>query len=123
VGRSKFDYIVELDDAEAVRALQPDFNCLRSIRTRGVIVTSRADGDADFVSRFFAPSVGIDEDHVTGSAHCCLASFWSRRLGRTRFVARQVSGRGGVLRVGIEGDRARLAGQAVTVARGELVSR
>jgi predicted PhzF superfamily epimerase YddE/YHI9 len=112
---------VELEDADAVRALQPDFNCLRSIRTRGVIVTSRSEGDADFVSRFFAPSVGIDEDHVTGSAHCCLTAFWSRRLGRTRFVARQVSPRGGILRVALEGDRVRLAGQAVTVLRGELM--
>ena len=120
VGRSRFDYLVELENAAAVCALNPDFNALRLIRTRGVIVTSRAEGEADFVSRFFAPSVGIDEDHVTGSAHCCLTAFWSRRLGRTRFVARQVSPRGGILRVALEGDRVRLAGQAVTVARGEL---
>jgi predicted PhzF superfamily epimerase YddE/YHI9 len=123
VGRSRFDYLVELENEDAVRGLQPDLQCLRSIRTRGVIVTSRASGpDADFVSRFFAPSVGIDEDHVTGSAHCCLTPFWSRRLGRTDFVARQVSPRGGILKVRLEGDRVRLAGQAVTVMRGELVT-
>jgi len=124
VGRSKFDYVVELEDEETVRVLNPDFHCLRSIRTRGVIVTSRAtSGDADFVSRFFAPSVGIDEDQVTGSAHCCLTPFWSRRLGTARLVARQLSVRGGVLKVTLEGDRVRLAGQAVTVMRGELLTR
>ena len=123
VGRSRFDYLVELEDERAIRALQPDIAALRAIPTRGVIVTSRADdGRADFVSRFFAPSAGIDEDHVTGSAHCCLAPFWSRRFGRTRFSARQLSPRGGVLKVAIEGDRVRLAGQAVTVMRGELMA-
>jgi predicted PhzF superfamily epimerase YddE/YHI9 len=123
VGRSRFDYVVELEDETAVRALRPDFAGLRSIQTRGVIVTSRAeDGHGDFVSRFFAPSVGIDEDHVTGSAHCCLAPFWSRRSGRTRFDARQLSPRGGAMKVTLEGERVRLAGQAVTVMRGELMS-
>ena len=123
VGRSRFDYLVELEDERAIRALQPDIAALRAIPTRGVIVTSRADdGRADFVSRFFAPSAGIDEDHVTGSAHCCLAPFWSRRFGRTRLSARQLSPRGGVLKVAIEGDRVRLAGQAVTVMRGELMA-
>jgi PhzF family phenazine biosynthesis protein len=124
VGRSRFDYLVELESEEAVRRVQPDFQRLRSIQTRGVIVTSRAsDGNADFVSRFFAPSVGIDEDHVTGSAHCCLAPFWSRRFGKTRFAARQLSPRGGVLKVALEGERVRLAGQAVTVMCGELKAR
>ena len=123
VGKSRFDYLVELDGEDAVRGLRPDFQSLRAIRTRGVIVTSRAaEGHDDFVSRFFAPAAGIDEDQVTGSAHCCLAPFWSRRFAKTRFVARQLSARGGVLKVALEGDRVRLAGQAVTVMRGELIS-
>ncbi len=90
---------------------------------RGVIVTSRAvSSDCDFVSRFFAPAFGIDEDPATGSSHCCLAPFWSRRLNKTTFIARQLSARGGVLKMQLAGDRVRLAGQAVTVLRGELVA-
>jgi PhzF family phenazine biosynthesis protein len=120
-GRSRFDYLVELESEAAVRNLRPDFAKLRAVPVRGVIVTSRAtSGDCDFVSRFFATGAGIDEDPVTGSAHCALAPFWSRRLGKTEFVARQVSARGGVLRVRLDGDRVRIAGQAVTVLRGEL---
>ena len=75
----------------------------------------------DFVSRFFAPGSGIDEDPVTGSAHCCLAPSWSAKLGKTEFVAHQLSARGGVLRLRLEGDRVKLLGQAVTVFRGELL--
>ncbi|MGH9349386.1 MAG: PhzF family phenazine biosynthesis protein, partial [Vicinamibacterales bacterium] len=87
------------------------------------IVTSRsANPDFDFVSRFFAPGAGIDEDPVTGSSHCCLAPFWSRRLKKNRFMARQVSARGGVLQVQMHGDRVRLGGQAVTVMRGEILA-
>ena len=87
------------------------------------MVTSRATTDGwDFVSRFFAPGSGIDEDPVTGSAHCCLTPFWSQRLGKTELIARQVSPRGGTLRVRIDGDRVRLGGQAVTVLRGELIA-
>jgi predicted PhzF superfamily epimerase YddE/YHI9 len=92
------------------------------VDARGVIVTSRATStDHDFVSRFFAPQSGIDEDPVTGSAHCCLAAFWRTELGKDRFVARQLSARGGVLQLQIVGDRVRLSGQAVTVLRGELL--
>ena len=93
---------------------------LRAIPVRGVIVTSRAK-EYDFVSRFFAPGSGIDEDPVTGSAHCCLGPFWSTRLNKTEFVAYQASARGGVVRVRLEGDRVRLGGQAVTVLRGHLL--
>lgn len=121
VGRSRFDYLVELDGEAAVRALRPDLAKLRAVETRGVIVTARSDrpGD-DFVSRFFAPAVGIDEDPVTGSAHCALAPYWSERLGKTAFRARQVSSRGGVLKVQLNEDRVLIAGQAVTVLSGEL---
>jgi PhzF family phenazine biosynthesis protein len=122
VGKSRFDYLVELDGADAVLKVQPDFARLRAIRARGVIVTSRsAAPDCDFVSRFFAPASGIDEDPVTGSAHCCLAPFWSRRLDKDRFVARQLSARGGILRVRLDGERVRLSGEAVTVLRGDLL--
>jgi PhzF family phenazine biosynthesis protein len=123
VGRSKFDYLVELDSEDAVARLRPDSARLAAIPTRGVIVTARsARPDFDFVSRFFAPAVGIDEDPVTGSAHCCLAPFWSRRLRKEDFLARQISARGGVLKVCLAGDRVLLAGQAVTVLRGDLLA-
>ena len=89
---------------------------------RGVIVTSRASTPGfDFVSRFFAPRVGVNEDPVTGSAHCTLAPFWAARLGKAELVAYQASPRGGVVRVRPQGDRVTLGGQAVTVLRGELV--
>jgi PhzF family phenazine biosynthesis protein len=121
VGKSGLDYLVEVESEEAVRAVQPDFRRLATIPVRGFIVTSRSrSGREDFVSRFFAPACGIDEDSVTGSAHCCLATFWSRRLARQRFTARQLSPRGGVLRVAVDGNRVRLEGQAITVSRGEL---
>ena len=121
VGRNKFDYLVELASEEEVRALQPDHRRLRELGVRGVIVTSRgANGHYDFVSRFFAPGSGIDEDPVTGSAHCCLAPFWAERLGKREFVAYQASRRGGTLLVRLEGDRVKIAGRAVTVLRGEL---
>jgi PhzF family phenazine biosynthesis protein len=123
VGKSRFDYLIELDGEDAVRRLGPDFARLRTISARGVITTSlSATPGCDFVSRFFAPGSGIDEDPVTGSAHCCLAPFWSRRLNKTRFLARQVSPRGGVLKVELAGNRVRLGGQAVTVLRGELLA-
>jgi predicted PhzF superfamily epimerase YddE/YHI9 len=121
VGRGRLDCLVEVADESIVRGVQPDLDRLRRVPTRGVIVTSRsATADRDFVSRFFAPSTGINEDFVTGSAHCCLAPFWARRLGRTSMVAHQLSSRGGVLKLTVEGDRVRIAGQAVTVVRGEL---
>lgn len=121
VGKNKFDYIVELESAEMVRKLQPDFFALRKMKVRGVIVTSRSDApEYDFISRFFAPGSGIDEDPVTGSAHCCLGPFWRQRLGKTEFVAWQASSRGGMVRVRLEGERVILGGQAVTVLRGEL---
>ena len=123
VGKSRFDYLVELDGEDAVRKLRPDFGRMKKLGGRGIIVTSRsASPEWDFVSRFFAPASGIDEDPVTGSAHCCLAPFWSRRLGKNTFVARQVSARGGELRVELKGERIGLAGQAVTVLRAELLA-
>jgi PhzF family phenazine biosynthesis protein len=121
VGRGRLDYIVEIE-GERVRSLRPDFARLLTVETRGVIVTGRSpDPSFDFVSRFFAPSTGLDEDYVTGSAHCCLAPFWARRLGKTSLLGRQQSARGGTVRIDVEGDRVRLAGEAVTVLRGQLI--
>jgi PhzF family phenazine biosynthesis protein len=113
---------VEVASEEALRALAPDFKRLAEVPVRGVIVTSRsADPRFDFVSRFFAPASGVDEDPVTGSAHCCLADYWRQRLGKTEFVAYQASARGGVVKVRVVRDRAVLGGRAVAVARGELL--
>ena len=123
VGRSKFDYLVALDSEDAVRSLKPDLAALERVDARGIIVTSRATTPGfDFVSRFFAPRSGVPEDPVTGSAHCALTPFWSERLDRTEMTAYQASPRGGVIRVRLAGDRVTLAGQAVTVLRGELLS-
>ena len=122
VGRSRFDYLVEVESEANVRELRPDFGAIRRLPVRGVIVTSAATTPGwDFVSRFFAPAAGVDEDPVTGSAHCCLTPYWSAKLGKTTLVARQVSARGGTMRVTLDGDRVRMAGQAITVMRGELV--
>jgi len=123
VGRNVDDLIVLLDDEAAVRSLTPDFGALRRLAVRGVTVTAPASGPGfDFVSRFFAPAVGVDEDPVTGSAHCCLAPFWRQRTGRDEMVGYQASARGGVVRVRVAGERVVLSGQAVTVARGELLA-
>ena len=122
IARSRFDYLVEVDSEETVRRLSPDFTALRRVDARGIIVTSRATtAGFDFVSRFFAPASGIDEDPVTGSSHCTLAPHWSERLGKLDLVAYQASPRGGVIRTRVQGDRVILGGQAVTVLRGELV--
>lgn len=122
VGRSVFDYVVEVQTESEVKAATPDLAAISRIDTRGVIVTSRSDRpEIDFVSRFFAPGSGIDEDPVTGSAHCALGPYWQTRLGKANFSARQLSERGGELRVRVDGERVRIAGQAVTVMRATLV--
>ncbi|MHB1133085.1 MAG: PhzF family phenazine biosynthesis protein [Chloroflexota bacterium] len=122
VGRSQFDYLVEVDSAAIVRACAPDFALLKTVPARGVIVTSaEGAGEFDFVSRFFDPLTGLNEDPVTGSAHCTLAPYWAERLGKSEMRAYQASARGGVVRVRNAGERVFVAGQAVTVLRGELV--
>jgi len=123
VGRNAFDYLVEIDSEEMLRGLAPDHSTLRKLPVRGIIVTARASTPPfDFVSRFFAPGSGIDEDPVTGSAHTALGPYWAGRLGRTEFTAFQASARGGVVRVRLNGDRVILGGQAVTVMTGELTA-
>jgi PhzF family phenazine biosynthesis protein len=118
--RNRMDWFVEVGDAGAVRAVAPDLTRLARVATRGVVVTARADGAYDFVSRFFAPAVGVPEDPVTGSAHCGLGPYWGAKLGRAELTGYQASARGGVVRVRLAGERVVLGGQAVTVLRGEL---
>ena len=123
VGRNVFDYLVEVESEEVLRALQPDHSALRKLPVRGVIVTARsARPEFDFVSRFFAPGSGVDEDPVTGSSHVALGPYWSGRLGKSEFTAYQASARGGVVRVRLQGERVILGGQAVTVMIGELLA-
>ncbi|MQA77158.1 MAG: PhzF family phenazine biosynthesis isomerase [Streptosporangiales bacterium] len=121
VHRGRLDLLAELDDPAAVRAVTPDLAAVRALDTRGVIVTARGGNGSDFVSRFFAPSAGIDEDPVTGSAHCTLGPYWAARLGRTSLTGHQVSTRGGRVGVDVDGGQVRLRGRAVTVAHGELL--
>lgn len=123
IGKNQFDYLVEIDSEQVVRSLRPRISLLAEVPARGIIVTSRADSGSkyDFVSRFFGPQVGVDEDPVTGSAHCTLTPYWSKKLGKLEMVGYQASARGGIVRVRLDGDRVRLSGQAVTVLRGELL--
>jgi len=122
-GQNRMDYIVQLTDAAAVRECAPDLPRLAKLETRGVIITALADNDeSDFVSRFFCPGLGIDEDPVTGSAHCCLAPFWAERLGKTSLTGHQVSQRGGVIDCELAGDRVLLVGHAVTVLKGQVLA-
>ncbi len=122
VGLNRFDYLVEVDSEKTVRNLKPDFMQLETISSRGFIVTSRSDSNEyDFVSRFFAPAFGINEDPVTGSAHCCSGPYWAKLLDKNSLVAFQASARGGVVRVRVSDQRVILGGQAVTVLRGTLL--
>ena len=120
--KGKFDYLVELPSADAVVQLKPDFSTLGQIRSRGVGVTARGGPDGvDFTSRFFAPALMIDEDPVTGSAHCMLAEYWGPRLGKEEMVGYQASARGGFVRVRKDGERVRLQGYAVHTLKGSLL--
>jgi PhzF family phenazine biosynthesis protein len=121
--KSKFDYFVVLEDPAALRGLVPDFGRLSAVEARGVTVTAPSDQPGvDFLSRFFAPRVGVNEDPVTGSAHCALAPYWCARLGRQQLLGYQISPRGGKVRVEHAGERVYLSGKAVTVLKGELVN-
>ena len=121
-GRNRMDVLVELRSEDEVRSLAPDLRALARREARGLIVTARASRPPfDVVSRFFAPRFGVDEDPVTGSAHCCLGPYWGPRLGKEDLLAFQASERGGVVRVVTRGARVGLYGQAVTVLDGRLL--
>jgi PhzF family phenazine biosynthesis protein len=121
-GKNRFDLLVELETEEAVMGVRPDIARIAEYPVRGVIVTGRASSsECDLVSRFFAPRVGVNEDPVCGSAHCFLGPYWAEKLGRNKLTAHQVSCRGGVVKIRVEGSRVVLIGHAVTVLRGELV--
>lgn len=117
VGTNGNDYLVELESEAAVRSLRPDMAALASIRARAIMVTSHASSSQyDIVSRVFAPNMGVDEDPVTGSAHCCLGPFWMSKLGKQDLIAYQASPRGGILHVRRQDDRILISGKAVTVS-------
>jgi PhzF family phenazine biosynthesis protein len=121
-GRNKTDILVELPLADDVCSLEPDMDALSAIHARGIIVTAASDlPHFDFVSRFFAPSVGVPEDPVTGSAHCCLGPYWGEKLKKIELNGFQCSARGGSVRVTLLGDRVLLGGHAVHVASGKLL--
>ncbi|MFC1537499.1 PhzF family phenazine biosynthesis protein [Gemmatimonadota bacterium] len=121
-GKNRFDYLVEIGDCSRLYDMTPDFFSLKNLTERGVIVTCKdTSGKYDFLSRFFAPAIGIDEDPVTGSAHCCLAPFWAEKTCKRSLYAKQVSRRGGVVKMSLgENDRCLISGQAVTVMKIEL---
>ncbi|QPA31326.1 PhzF family phenazine biosynthesis protein [Thermaerobacillus caldiproteolyticus] len=122
VGRNRFDYLIEIESERVLRELKPNFSLLQQIDTRGIIVTSKSTtNEFDFISRCFFPAVGVDEDPVTGSAHCCLGPYWENKLDKNEFIAYQASKRGGVLKVKLHSNRVVLSGQAVTVLECELV--
>lgn len=124
VVKNSLGYLVEVESEDLVRQIQPDFTQLGTLPVDGIIVTSIANSDSeyDFVSRFFAPRLGINEDPVTGAAHCCLAPFWRNHLGKDEFLAYQASSRGGVVKINYAGgERVFLGGKAITVLRGELI--
>lgn len=120
VGKTRFDFLIEVAEEASVRSATPDFDTLKGLGVRGVMITARSENPGvDFVSRFFAPGIAVDEDPVTGSAHCALAPYWQAKLGKTELVGHQVSLRGGVVRCRVAGERVLLRGRAVTVLRGE----
>jgi len=122
VGRNRMDWLVELADEVAVQCVRPDLRALSSLEVRGVIVTARsASRETDFVSRFFAPAAGVDEDPVTGSAHCALAPYWAGKLGKLALVGDQLSTRGGRVECTLAGDRVVLGGRAITILRAKLL--
>jgi len=123
VTKNAFDYMVEVESEQELRALTPDHTLLRKIPVRGVIVTTRSSTPKfDFISRFFAPGSGVDEDPVTGSAHTALGPYWGAKLGKTEMTGFQASARGGVVRVRLDGERIKLGGQAVTIMQATLLA-
>jgi len=121
-GKNRMDWLVEVAGEAAVRSVRPQLPAIAALGMRGIIVTARSESPGrDFVSRFFAPGVGVDEDPVTGSAHCALAPYWSAKLGKAALVGYQASARGGTVECTVMGDRVVLGGRAVTVLRAKLL--
>lgn len=121
-GSNGMDHLVEVANEHTLRGLRPSFTALAPLTTRGVIVTCRSESpEFDFMSRFFAPAAGVNEDPVTGSAHCTLGPYWQAKMGKGDFTAHQASARGGVIKVGVRGNRVLLRGQAVMMSRVELM--
>lgn len=121
VEKNQLGYLVELDDEAMVRSIRPDFELLNSLAVTGIIVTSKSNSSSfDFISRYFAPSIGINEDQVTGSAHCALGPYWSKRLEKNPVVGYQASQRGGAIKVKVDGERVQLISHAVTIFKGNL---
>ncbi|HLN73502.1 MAG: PhzF family phenazine biosynthesis protein [Methylococcaceae bacterium] len=119
VYKGRTDYLLLFDSEDIIKAIKPDFKLLSESEARGVIVTAQG-GSADFVSRFFAPNVGVNEDPVTGSAHTSLIPFWAQKLHKKQMKAMQLSERGGELWCTLSGDRVLIAGNAVTYLRGQI---
>jgi PhzF family phenazine biosynthesis protein len=121
VGKNQFDYLVEVKSEDIVRNLKPDIDQIAQLPVRGVIVTSISNtNEYDFVSRSFSPAQGINEDYVTGSAHCCLGPYWQNKLHKNEFIAYQASNRGGFLKVKVLEEYVLLSGKAVTIMEGKL---
>jgi len=121
IGQSKFDFLIEFESEEVIRSIKPNFITLANVKCRGVVVTAKSDHPQfDFISRFFGPAVGINEDPVTGSAHCILGPYWGSRLGKSKMVGFQASSRGGVVQVELRGERVMLGGKGVIFARGNI---
>jgi PhzF family phenazine biosynthesis protein len=122
--QNSLGYLIELESEKLVREMQPNFELIKALPLSNIIVTSLSESSSeyDFVSRFFAPGLGVNEDPVTGAAHCCLAPFWRNRLHKNEFVAYQASSRGGIVKVSYDGgSRVFLSGQAVTIWQGEMI--
>ena len=121
VGKNRMDYLIEVGSIEDLTQLSVDYTQLKKVAARGLIVTAQSQtNDFDFWSRFFCPAVGVNEDPVTGSAHCCLAPYWATKLGRNELRGFQASERGGTIDVQLKQDRVRLGGVATTIFSGEL---
>ena len=123
IGRTSFDYFLEVSTPELVMNYNPMFEIISKLDSRGLIVTSKSNSDSyDFVSRFFAPQSGVPEDPVTGSAHCSLGTYWYKKLGKSDLIGYQASVRGGIVKVKVEENRVILSGSAVTVIKSELLT-
>lgn len=123
ISRSAYDFLVEVESQEILCNISPDFQQLANVKCRGVIVTAPSkDSQFDFASRFFAPAVGVDEDPVCGSAHCCLAPYWAEKLGKTQLIGYQASARSGIVSVEVKGERVMLGGEGVVFSTGEILA-